>query len=292
MHHQNFSRTYVFTQKTSRAIIRAMYTNYYQLNENPFNITSDPSFFFGSAVHEEAFSNILYGIVARKGILVLTGEIGTGKTTLCRALLNRLDDRVKTAFILNPSFSDVELLQLILRDLGISDHTASNKLELIETLNRFLLEQSAQGNNVAIIIDEAQTLNVKQLEEVRLLSNLETEKHKLLQILLVGQPELFDKLKLPELRQLNQRVSVRYNIIPLQLDDVRNYIQHRLKTAGALSKIEFTIEAFEAVYRHSNGVPRLINVICDRALLAGFVKDSFVIDETLIHQAAREVIGS
>ncbi len=269
-----------------------MYTNFYQLNESPFNITSDPSFFFGSSVHEEAFSNILYGIIARKGILVLTGEIGTGKTTLCRALLNRLDDRVKTAFILNPSFSDVELLQLILRDLGISDHTASNKLELIDSLNRFLLEQSAQGNNVAIIIDEAQTLNVKQLEEVRLLSNLETEKHKLLQILLVGQPELFDKLKLPELRQLNQRVSVRYNIIPLQLDDVKNYIQHRLKTAGALSRIQFTEEAFEAVYRHSNGVPRLINVICDRALLAGFVKDSFVIDENLIHQAAREVIGS
>lgn len=269
-----------------------MYTNYYQLNESPFNITSDPSFFFGSSVHEEAFSNILYGIIARKGILVLTGEIGTGKTTLCRALLNRLDERVKTAFILNPSFSDVELLQLILRDLGIADHKTSNKLELIETLNTFLLEQSGQGNNVAIIIDEAQTLNVKQLEEVRLLSNLETEKHKLLQILLVGQPELFDTLKLPELRQLNQRVSVRYNITPLALDEVKNYIQHRLKTAGSLSRIQFTDEAYESVYRYSNGVPRLINVICDRALLAGFVKDSFSIDANLIHQAAREVIGS
>lgn len=281
-----------FTRSHTHAIIRAMYTNYYQLNESPFNITSDPSFFFGSSVHEEAFSNILYGIIARKGILVLTGEIGTGKTTLCRALLNRLDERVKTAFILNPSFSDVELLQLILRDLGIADHKASNKLELIETLNTFLLEQSGQGNNVAIIIDEAQTLNVKQLEEVRLLSNLETEKHKLLQILLVGQPELFDKLKLPELRQLNQRVSVRYNITPLALDEVKNYIRHRLKTAGSLSRIQFTDEAFEAVYRYSNGVPRLINVICDRALLAGCVKESFAIDENLIHQAAREVIGS
>ncbi|MBP6343280.1 MAG: AAA family ATPase [Candidatus Omnitrophica bacterium] len=266
-----------------------MYTNFYNLKEIPFNITSDPSFFFGSSIHEEAFSNILYGILARKGIVVMTGEIGTGKTTLCRALLNRLDQQVKTAFIFNPCFSDVQLLQLILRDLGIANHKTSDKLELIESLNAFLLEQSSQGNNVAIIIDEAQNLDVHQLEQIRLLSNLETEKHKLLQILLVGQPELFDKLKLPELRQLNQRVSVRYHITPLLTEDVKNYIQHRLKTAGSLSKIHFTEEAFEAVYRHSKGVPRLINVICDRALLAGFVKDTFIIDDAIIHQAAREV---
>lgn len=266
-----------------------MYTDFYNLKETPFNITSDPSFFFGSSVHEEAFANILYGIVARKGIVVMTGEIGTGKTTLCRALLNRLDQQVKTAFIFNPCFSDVQLLQLILRDLGIANHKTSDKLELIESLNLFLLDQSSQGHNVAIIIDEAQNLDVHQLEQIRLLSNLETEKHKLLQILLVGQPELFDKLKLPELRQLNQRVSVRYHIAPLHATDVKNYIQHRLKTAGSLSKIQFTEDAFEAVYRHSKGVPRLINVICDRALLAGFVKDSFIIDEGIIHQAAREV---
>ena len=250
----------------------------------------------------------------------MTGEIGTGKTTLCRALLNRLDDRVKTAFIINPNFSDAQLLQLIIRDLGIQCRKTTNKLELIETLNAFLLEQTSLGNNVAIIIDEAQNLNVKQLEQIRLLSNLETEKAKLLQILLVGQPELFDKLKLPELRQLNQRVTVRYHITPLKSPEVKNYIQHRLKTAGALltfplpdkmsnlqstpptgvgdltseqkrsiSKIHFTHEAFEAVFRHSKGVPRLINIICDRALLAGFVKDSFVIDDAMIQQAAREV---
>lgn len=297
-----------------------MYTDFYQLKESPFNITSDPSFFFGSSVHEEAFSNILYGILSRKGIIVMTGEIGTGKTTLCRALLNRLDDHVKTAFIMNPNFSDAQLLQLIIRDLGIQCRKTTNKLELIETLNAFLLEQTSLGNNVAIIIDEAQNLNVKQLEQIRLLSNLETEKEKLLQILLVGQPELFDKLKLPELRQLNQRVTVRYHITPLKSPEVKSYIQHRLKTAGALltfplpdktsnlqstpptgvgdltleqkrsiSKIHFTHEAFEAVFRHSKGVPRLINIICDRALLAGFVKDSFVIDDTMIQQAAREV---
>lgn len=266
-----------------------MYTDFYQLKESPFNITSDPSFFFGSSVHEEAFSNILYGILSRKGIIVLTGEIGTGKTTLCRALLNRLDDRVKTAFIMNPNFSDIQLLQLIIRDLGIQRPKPSNKLNLIEALNAFLLEETSLGNNVAIIIDEAQNLNVKQLEQIRLLSNLETEKDKLLQILLVGQPELFDKLKLPELRQLNQRVTVRYHITPLKSQEVKNYIQHRLKRAGALRKIHFTHEAFEAVYRYSKGVPRLINIICDRALLAGFVKDSLVIDDIMIQQAAREV---
>jgi len=268
-----------------------MYTEFYSLNETPFNITSDPSFFFGSMVHEEAYSNILYGIISRKGIIVMTGEIGTGKTTLCRALLNRLDPKVKTAFILNPNFSEVQLLQLILRDLGIPHPTTDNKLELTECLNAFLLEQSSQGNNVAIIIDEAQNLNVNQLEEIRLLSNLETEKHKLLQILLVGQPELFDKLRLPELRQLNQRVTVRYHISPLQPQDVRNYIEHRLKTAGALSKIHFTDDAFDTIYFYTKGVPRLINVICDRALLAGFVKDSFTINMDIIHQAAREVIS-
>ena len=266
-----------------------MYTDFYKLKESPFNITSDPSFFFGSSVHEEAFSNLLYGILSRKGIIVMTGEIGTGKTTLCRAILNKLDSRVKTAFIMNPNFSDIQLLQLINRDLGI-DHTKShNKLELIEALNAFLLEQTSLGNNVAIIIDEAQNLNVKQLEQIRLLSNLETEKEKLLQILLVGQPELFDKLKLPELRQLNQRITVRYHITPLKSTEVKNYILHRLKTAGNLSKIHFTHDAFEAIYRHSKGVPRLINIICDRALLAGFVKDSFIIDDAIIHQAAREV---
>lgn len=269
-----------------------MYTEFYNLNESPFNITSDPSFFFGSMVHEEAFSNILYGIISRKGIIVMTGEIGTGKTTLCRALLNRLDPRVKTAYIFNPCFSDVQLLHLILRDLGIEYPPTENKLQLTESLNAFLLEQSSKGNNVAIIIDEAQNLNIQQLEEIRLLSNLETEKHKLLQILLVGQPELFDKLKLPELRQLNQRVIVRYHISPLTADDTRNYIQHRLKTAGSLSKIQFTQDAFDTVFMYSKGVPRLINIICDRALLAGFVKDSFTINMDIIHQAAREVIST
>lgn len=269
-----------------------MYTEFYNLSESPFNITSDPSFFFGSKVHEEAFSNLMYGIVSRKGIIVMTGEIGTGKTTLCRALLNRLDPRVKTAFILNPSFSDVQLLQLILRDLGIDQSETDNKLQLTERLNSFLVEESGQGNNVAIIIDEAQNLNVQQLEEIRLLSNLETEKHKLLQILLVGQPELFDKLRLPELRQLNQRVTVRYHITPLKSDEVRNYILHRLKTAGSLSTIQITQDAFDTIYLYSKGVPRLINVICDRALLAGFAKDSLTINMDIIHQAAREVISA
>src|SRR3989344_5965287 len=176
-----------------------MYKTFYDLKENPFNVTSDPSFFFSSIRHSEAFSHLIFGIEQRKGILVITGEIGTGKTTLCRTLLNRLDQKTKTAFILNPNFSEVQLLQLIIRDLGIQTGS-KNKAALVDALNQFLLEESSRGHNVVLIIDEAQNLKAKQLEQIRLLSNLETEKEKLLQIILVGQPELYDKLKLPALR--------------------------------------------------------------------------------------------
>ncbi len=176
-----------------------MYKEFFHLSENPFNMTADPDFFFASHQHEEAFSHLVYGIQQRKGILVVTGEIGTGKTTLCRTLLNRLDEDIKTALILNPNFSELQLLKLIVRDLGIEGNFRT-KLDLIENLNHFLIEETNNGNNVVIIIDEAQNLTIKQLEQVRLLSNIETEKEKLLQIILVGQPELCDKLKLNALR--------------------------------------------------------------------------------------------
>ena len=265
-----------------------MYKDFYSLKENPFNITSDPAFFFPSIRHEEAFNHLSYGINSRKGIIVITGEIGTGKTTLCRTLLNRLDQKTKTAFILNPSFSDIELLQLIIKDFGIHCRSES-KLELVETLNAFLLAETSRGNNVAIIIDEAQNLDVRQLEQVRLLSNLETEKEKLLQIVLVGQPELSEKLRLPELRQLNQRVCVRYHMLPLDESEVKAYVDHRIKVAGAPGKIYFTDEAIKAVYQNSIGTPRLINILCDRALLAGFIQESFIITDQIINQCAREV---
>lgn len=270
-----------------------MYKEFYHLKENPFNVTSDPDFFFSSAHHVEAFSHLVYGIEQRKGIIVITGEIGTGKTTLCRMLLNRLDRQVKTALILNPNFSAIQLLQIIVKDLGI-EGGFKNKFALVSALNDFLLEETSRGHNVVIIIDEAQNLSVRQLEQIRLLSNLETEKEKLLQIVLIGQPELAEKLKLPSLRQLNQRVSVRYHIMPLNKDEVRAYIQHRLKIAGsghpAHPFIRFTDSAIDLIYAKSKGTPRMINILCDRALLAGFITETHHIDDNIVQRSVEEVV--
>ncbi len=266
-----------------------MYKKFYKLREYPFNITSDPSFFFSSARHMDAFSHLIYGIEQRKGIIVITGEIGTGKTTLCRALLNRLDKKTKTAFVLNPNFSELQLMQMIIKDLGIVFKEQS-KFNLISTLNEFLIKESARGHNVALIIDEAQNLKPTQLEQVRLLSNLETEKQKLLQIILVGQPELMEKLKLPSLRQLNQRIAVRFHMLPLERNETKDYILHRLKVAGANGQLNFTSPALEAIFAHSGGTPRLINVICDRALLAGYAAETFTIDEKIIQQCVEEIL--
>jgi len=269
-----------------------MYKEFYNLKENPFNMTADPDFFFSSLHHKEAFSHLVYGIHQRKGILVITGEIGTGKTTLCRTLLSHLGEDTKTALILNPNFSDVQLLKLIVRDLGVQGNFR-NKLDLIEALNKFLLEETSRGNNVVLIIDEAQNLSIKQLEQIRLLSNIETEKEKLLQIILVGQPELCDKLKLNELRQLNQRVSIRYHILPLERAELASYIDHRLKIANAardsIHQLYFTDEAIDIIYKNSGGTPRMVNVLCDRALLAGFTSETNKIDEHIVHKCIQEV---
>ncbi len=264
-----------------------MYKDFYKLKELPFNTTSDPDFFFPSSRHQEAFSHLVYGISSRRGIVVITGEIGTGKTTLCRTLLNRLDKSVKTALILNPNFSDLQLLQMIINDLGIS-YVKKTKLDLVGAISLFLIDETVKGNNVAVIIDECQSLNVRQLEQIRLLSNLETEKEKLLQIILVGQPELGEKLKSPALRQLTQRVSVHYHILPLQKEEIQQYINHRLKVAGADPKLQFTPQAIEAIYDISKGTPRVINIICDRALLAGFARGTFAIDHSLVQESAKE----
>jgi general secretion pathway protein A len=279
-----------FTCPMGHAIIGSMYKDYYQLKEEPFNMTADPGFFFSSTRHAEAFSHLIYGIQNRKGILVITGEIGTGKTTLCRTLLNRLDQNIKTALILNPDFSEIQLLQLIIQDLEIRGEF-KNKLALINALNHYLLEQTTQGNNVVVIIDEAQNLKPRQLEQVRLLSNLETEKEKLLQIILVGQPELLEVLRLTSLRQLTQRIAVRYHILPLDRNEIKDYIYHRLKVASrnhGVPTLKFTDEAVAALYVFSKGIPRLINILCDRALLAGFVQETFTIDANIIAKCARE----
>ena len=270
-----------------------MYHKFYQLKENPFNITADPEFFFLSKSHQEALSTLQYGIQERKGLLMVTGEVGSGKTTLCRKLLKLADNKTHFALVLNPNFSDLELLQMIVHDLGVCTKE-KDKLSLIYSFNEFLLKEANKGHNVVVIIDEAQNLTVAQLEQIRLLSNLETEKEKLLQIILLGHPELYHKLQLPELRQVRQRISVHYELRHLEKKDVKYYIHHRiskaLKQSRAARDIIFTEQAVETIYHYTQGSPRAINIVCDRALLAGFVSETFLIDEFIIENCSKEIL--
>ncbi|MBN1872295.1 MAG: AAA family ATPase [Candidatus Omnitrophica bacterium] len=267
-----------------------MYIDFYGLKEKPFNVTSDPSFLFMSKRHKEAFTSLLYGIKERKGFLEITGEVGTGKTTLCRALLNKLDNHTKAAFIFNSDLPEMQLLQAIAMDLGISTERKT-KIGIFNGLNNFLIEQLKQSNNVVLILDEAQNLKPKVLEQLRMLSNLETEKEKLFQIILVGQPELRHKLSAPNLRQLRQRIGIRYHISPLQKNEVLDYIRHRLYIAGSKGDIGFTPEAIERIYAYSGGIPRLINVVCDKALLLGFVLETHEIGDNIIERSVEEIEG-
>ena len=267
-----------------------MYEKFFQFTEPPFNLTPDPRFFFFSKKHEEAFDHIRYGIQERKGFIVVTGEVGTGKTTLSRFLLEKLDRKIRTSMIFNPSLSTIELLQAINHDFGISGESDSKK-ELVARLNQFLLNALAQRGNALLLIDEGQNLSIECLEEIRMLSNLETEKDKLLQILLIGQPELRDKLQLPGLRQLNQRIAIRYHIEPLELEEMKAYVAYRLKVAGGHERLLFTPKALDRLYEHSSGVPRLINILCDKALLAAYTQESRVVDEAAVARAASELEG-
>jgi len=265
-----------------------MYCQFYGLKERPFNVTSDPAFFFSSKKHKEAISHLLYGVSQRKGIILLTGEIGTGKTTICRFFLNHVAKNIKTAFILNPAFSETQLLESIIKDFGIFPKNKS-KLDMVWELNNFLLRESTAGNNLVLIVDEAQNLQPNLLEQIRLLSNLETEKDKLLQVILVGQPELNNRINLYDLRQLRQRIMVRYHIGPLDNDEIKSYINHRLEIAGSAGKIKFSNEAIDSISRFSGGIPRLINMICDRALLAGFVAETNHVDSNIIKRCLGEL---
>lgn len=268
-----------------------MYREFFGLKEKPFNVTADPNFLFLSRKHKEALAHLVYGIKERKGFLEITGEIGTGKTTLCRTLLNQLDNKTtKTAFIWNPSLSRVQLLKAIVNDFGI-ELKRRTRMEIILELNKFLIEQLSSSRNVVLIIDEAQNLKSSLLEEIRLLSNLETEKEKLLQIILVGQPELRDKLKSPCLRQLRQRIAVRYHILPLDGDEIRAYIDHRLNIAGSNGSISFTKKAIDEIFKYSNGVPRLINILCDKALLLSYVLEKRKINGNIVRKSIREIEG-
>lgn len=268
-----------------------MYEEFYGLKEKPFNLTPDPRFFFLSENHRGAFEHLLYGIKEKEGFILITGEVGAGKTTLCRALLNKLESQgTDTALILNPMFSGQELLQCILGDFGIPGSGTAKK-DLLDGLNRFLLNQQAAGRSSVLIIDEAQNLPLPVLEELRILSNLETEKEKLLQIILMGQIELKEKLSLPRLRQLNQRISVRYHLQPLVREEVPRYIQHRLTVAGSTGDLHFTPGALREIYRYSQGIPRLINLACDRALLAGYAEQAREIRRQVVSRGLKSLEG-
>ena len=264
-----------------------MYLEYYGLKEAPFSITADTNIFFKTKSHQEALSTIHYGIKERKGLLLLTGEVGTGKTTLCKVLLKELPKEYKTSLVLNPYFNTTQLLRAIVEDFGIKLSKYS-KLDMIYSLNKLLLEAASTESNAVLIIDEAQDLTNRQLEQVRLLSNLETEKTKLLQIVLAGQPELRDKLELVDLRQIKQRISVAYHIRPLEKDEIKEYISFRLEITGAFN-INFDEKATECIQEFSQGIPRLINILCDRVLLAGFAKNRNIIDEELIKMCIDEL---
>jgi general secretion pathway protein A len=264
-----------------------MYLEHYGLKQAPFNITADGSLFFKSKNHQEALSTLLYAITEKKGIILLTGEVGTGKTTLCKVLLKELPQNFKTSLILNPYFSPSQLIRAIVEDFGIGLRRVS-KLDMVYSLNQLLIETAQNNSNAVLIIDESQDLTSQQLEQIRLLSNLETEKHKLLQIILVGQPELRQKLQLNGLRQIKQRIAVKFNMMPLGASEIKEYINFRLELVGALN-LRFTEDCYETIYQFSKGIPRLINVLCDRALLAGYAKDRNVIDNELIHICVEEL---
>lgn len=265
-----------------------MYEPFFGLREKPFNLTPDPAFLFLSKKHQEALSHLTYGIKERKGFIEITGEIGAGKSTLCRALLSRLGENIKTAYLLNSNItSDMQLLCTIIDDLGIKP-VGKNKMSLLKAMNKFLLEQTLEGNNVVLIIDEAQNLKPKVLEQIRMLSNLETDKEKLLQIILVGQPELKEILRSPGLAQLNQRITVRYHVSPLLREETEDYVKHRLNVAGANGSISFTDAAFDGIHCFSGGVPRLINVICDKTLLLAFVEETRQISADMVKKSSEE----
>ena len=268
-----------------------MYLKYYNLTEPPFNITPDPRFLYFTRHHREAYDHLIYGIVNRKGFIELTGEVGSGKTTLCRAVLHSLDDTIETALILNPMLSGTQLIRAILNDFGL-EVQGHDLLDHIEMLNDFLLTKNREGTNVAVLIDEAQDLSLEVMEQVRLLSNLETDQHKLIQIVLCGQPELKTRLSRPDLRQLRQRITVRYHLPPLTQEETMMYINHRLHVAGANGNLVFDQAANREVYRYSKGSPRLINALSDNALLAGYVSRTMTIDAGCVKRAIRQLEGN
>jgi general secretion pathway protein A len=269
-----------------------MYEEYFSLKERPFSLTPDPDFLFLSGSHQRALDHLLFGLESGEGFIVVTGDIGVGKTTVCRALLRRLPERFATALVVNTLLTEKELLRTVLDDFGAPVPDGTRK-DLLDALNRFLLAEAEAGRRPVLIIDEAQNLAPPLLEQVRLLSNLETEKRKLLQIVLFGQKELQEKLRLPQLRQFDQRITVRATILPLDLRETSRYIQHRMSVAGAAGSTFLSPAAERLLHRRSRGVPRRINQLCDRALLAACVRNAARVErEDVVRAAASLSDGS
>ncbi|MFA5038090.1 MAG: AAA family ATPase [Candidatus Omnitrophota bacterium] len=266
-----------------------MYEQFYNLKEKPFNNNPDPKYFYPSPIHAEALDRLHYAILERKGFVVITGEIGSGKTTVCRALLRKLNTDVnEICMITNTHLNSKELLVAILEDLKVP-YKSGTKVRLLSQLNDYLLKKMEEDVNVILIIDEAQNLTPSVLEEVRMLSNLETDTDKLIQIVLMGQPQLREKLKLKELEQFKQRIAVHYHLYPLTLEETFGYVQHRLAMASINGALQiFTPQAVEAMYSFTNGVPRLINYACDNALLTGFVYERSSVDKDIMEEVASE----
>ncbi len=268
-----------------------MYKKFYGLKESPFNLTPDPDFVYLGRVHKTALAYLTYGLDAGKGFVQLTGEIGSGKTTLLKTLLMKNRNKIKSAFIVNPKATFEQLFRMILYQFSIIElESAYSKEVLLSKFHGFLVEQAKQNYPVVIIIDEAQNLDKSVLEEIRMLSNLETEKQKLVQMIFVGQPELREIFLLPELKQLKQRISVAFHIYPLDRDDTVEYIYHRMEVAGSKKGSIFSQCACDEVYSYSGGVPRLINIACDAALLAGYVEERKIIDGKAIKEVISELI--
>ncbi len=268
-----------------------MYKEYFGLKEDPFSIAPDPQFLYMSDRHREALAHLIYGMKADSGFVLLTGEVGTGKTTVCRCLLGQIPENSEIAFILNPKLSVIELLETICDELEISYPLGNSSVKVfIDRINHYLLDAHGQGKQTVLIIDEAQNLRVDVLEQIRLLTNLETDKRKLLQVIMLGQPELNEMLERSELRQLAQRVTARYHLEPLSRDEIEGYLTHRLAVAGVERPL-FPVQTINKLYKLTSGVPRVINLLCDRALLGAFVSDENSVSPKTLSQAAQEVFG-
>ena len=267
-----------------------MYCDYFGFREKPFNITPDPSFLYLSPAHEELLTSIVYGIQDRKGFIVVVGDVGTGKTTMLNTTLEWLSQKTKAAYICNYNMNFEELLATTLKELGLSGTPAKlSKVEALQCLNEFAQKQLSGGGNVAIIVDEAQNLDLRALENLRLLSNMETPKHKLIQIVLCGQPDLDSRLDQPELEQLKQRISVRRRIKPLNEKQTYEYIQHRLEVADHPGNDLFEFKALSLIWNFTAGVPRKINILCDNALTIAFRNNKKIINQSIIIHALKDL---